>query len=302
MHNLQANFDKFEEIIKSAFGQAIDSHGNFQHYPRLPKASDCQILALALTAAALEIQSENLLFLKLKSDAPALFERLPDRCNFNRRRRLLFPYFDLLSFEISTQLLDGIDIYIADSMPLPICRLVRKNKLKILQDDPNFQPELGYLPIDRQCFYGFKIHLIIGENGAIAIYFISPANVHDITGLSTLAASLQAGNSILADKGYISEPIQTQLFEEEKVKVYTPSRRNQKTKTSWSKRLGRKRKRIETVFSQFCDQFAFKANYAKCISGYMARIITKITAFSCLQFINFLHERPLNQVRNALAS
>ncbi|NAW50038.1 transposase, partial [Elizabethkingia argentiflava] len=38
------------------------------------------------------------------------------------------------------------------------------------------------------------------------------------------------------------------------------------------------RKRIETLFSQLCDQFMIRRNYAKSFDGFKNRILSKIMA------------------------
>ena len=48
------------------------------------------------------------------------------------------------------------------------------------------------------------------------------------------------------------------------------------------------RKRIETDFSQMCDQFMICRNYAKQAVGLFARIIGKISAFTAMQYLNLL--------------
>lgn len=49
-------------------------------------------------------------------------------------------------------------------------------------------------------------------------------------------------------------------------------------------------KRIETLFSQLCDQFMIIRNYAKDTGGLFARIIGKISAITILQYINYKME------------
>jgi len=62
------------------------------------------------------------------------------------------------------------------------------------------------------------------------------------------------------------------------------------------------RKRIETLFSQLCDQLMLKRNYAKKSYGLSVRILCKITAVTTLQYINYKNEKPLNHLKYALAS
>ncbi|MDD1539948.1 IS982 family transposase, partial [Riemerella anatipestifer] len=57
-------------------------------------------------------------------------------------------------------------------------------------------------------------------------------------------------------------------------------------------------KRIETFFSQLCDQFMIKRNNAKTFEGFKTRIISKITAATIIQYINkFIFQRKLNHLK-----
>lgn len=60
------------------------------------------------------------------------------------------------------------------------------------------------------------------------------------------------------------------------------------------------RKRIETNFSQLCDQFLLIHNYAKNIDGLFTRNIGKISAFTVLQYINKTNNKPIGQIKYAL--
>ncbi|HPI28804.1 MAG TPA: IS982 family transposase, partial [Candidatus Marinimicrobia bacterium] len=61
------------------------------------------------------------------------------------------------------------------------------------------------------------------------------------------------------------------------------------------------RKRIETLFSQLVDQFVIRVNYAKTFVGLATRILSKVTAFTLLQFLNSINNKPLNHIKHALA-
>lgn len=102
MYNLKTNFDKFLGITKSFFIDQINVFDNFQAYPRNPKMSDCQIIALALTGESIGIDSENYFFGKLKSDHSSDFVNLIDRSNFNRRRKRLFPKIAEFTMKVSS--------------------------------------------------------------------------------------------------------------------------------------------------------------------------------------------------------
>ena len=58
------------------------------------------------------------------------------------------------------------------------------------------------------------------------------------------------------------------------------------------------RKRIETLFSQLCDQFMIRRNYAKSFLGFKTRIVSKITALTIIQVINkFSFNRNINNLK-----
>ncbi len=58
------------------------------------------------------------------------------------------------------------------------------------------------------------------------------------------------------------------------------------------------RKRIETLFSQLCDQFMIRRNYAKSFNGFKIRTLSKITALTVIQYINhFLFGRNINNLK-----
>ena len=44
------------------------------------------------------------------------------------------------------------------------------------------------------------------------------------------------------------------------------------------------RKRIETLFSQLCDQFTIRNNYPKTFLGFKTRILSKIIIVTVIQY------------------
>jgi hypothetical protein len=60
-------------------------------------------------------------------------------------------------------------------------------------------------------------------------------------------------------------------------------RRNQIDFAPFNPVLRKARKRIETLFSQLCDQFMIRRNYAKSFQWLSARIISKVAALTLIQ-------------------
>ena len=106
---------------------------------------------------------------------------------------------------------------------------------------------------------------------------------------------------LLGDRGYLSESIQLDLFQTVKVKLETPKRSNQKDYMQQPYIFRKSRKRIETLFSQLCDQFMIRRNYAKSFEGFKTRILAKIAALTLVQYINkFIFDRPINNIKDQI--
>ena len=75
-------------------------------------------------------------------------------------------------------------------------------------------------------------------------------------------------------------------------------RRNQKEFREQPYTFRKSRKRIETLFSQLCDQFMIRRNYAKSFDGFKTRVLAKVTALTMVQYINhFIFQRNINNIK-----
>lgn len=300
MHNLKANFDKIMVIVKQSLNTAIDNFGNVPRTGRKPDFSDLEVITLSITAEALSITSENLLFKKLESDYQDSFPNIIDRSQFNRRKRNLLPLIQRVQKTLSKNLTFGEDTFLIDSMPVPICKFSRAKRLKICKESYETAPEFGYCAAQNTTFYGFKLHGVCSFNGVFTDFDLSKANVHDIHYLEDVK-EYYPNCLLLGDKGYLNNPYQLELFRDYKLKVETPMRRNQIDYKPQQHVFRKARKRIETLFSQLHDQFQICHNYAKSFNGLATRILSKITAITILQFINMLNNKSLNHIKHALA-
>ena len=124
-------------------------------------------------------------------------------------------------------------------------------------------------------------------------------SVHDIHYLKDVKVDY-SNCTVIGDRGYISAQVQLDLFETANIRLEVPYRCNQKEWKPTFPAFAKARKRIETIFSQLCDQFMIIRNYAKDTDGLFARIIGKISALTILQYINYKNEKPIDRVKYAL--
>jgi hypothetical protein len=302
MHNLKTNYDKFLQQINITLSDILLSDGNFKSYPNKPKLPDNSILALNLCSEALGIDSENYFWSKLKTDHATDFPVLIDRCNFNRRKKNLASYLSIHNQRLANIMNEFEDAFIVDSMPIPICNIARANRISICKEDFESAPDKGYSSITKAYFMGYKLHLVTSVRGVFHSMQLSKASVHDIHFLAEIKNSGLNNCLLLGDKGYLSAEQKTDLFHTAKIELQTPNRANQHQQTLFPYVFKKCRKRIETQFSQLCDQFMIKRNYAKTHLGLATRILSKIAAFTSLQYINFTSAIPINKIKHALAA
>ena len=302
MHNLKTNFDKILDITKSFFQSSLNADGNYYFYPNKPKMSDCEVIALSILCETIGIDSENYLFGKLKSDHYEDFPNLIHRSRFNRRRKRLGDLISRLNHKISSFLNEGETVYLVDSIPIPICQIAREKSCKICKEDFETAPDKGYSAVSKSWYFGYKLHLVTSIRGVFSSMELTKASVHDIHYLNEVKHSGITNCTLIADKAYISEPIQLDLFNTRQIKLETPLRSNQHDKEPFPFIFKKSRKRIETLFPQLCDQQMLKRNYAKTRPGLSIRLLCKISSVTMLQYINFLNNKPLNHLKYALAS
>lgn len=289
MHNFEANYNKILEVLQ----QNIDKN-NFIKQKRKPKLSDIELIAIDLTAEYLSIDSEHHLFRILSSTR---FNKLIDRTVYNRRKRTLVNYIEEIRRILSEKFNQFEDYFIVDSMPLEACKLSRSTRSKICKENFYSSPDRGFCASQQMYFYGYKLHAVCSVAGIFKSIDISKASLHDIHYLKDIKQQL-SDCVLLGDKGYLSEEQQLDLFETAKIKLEVPMRINQINYKKQPYIFRKSRKRIETLFSQLCDQFMIRRNYAKSFQGFKTRIISKITALTVIQFINkFTFDRNINNLK-----
>ncbi len=288
MNNLSANYERILEVLRK-----ISKEQLLTYQRRQPKLRDLELLSLSLTAEFMGIDSENDLFRKL----PNLILAKIERSVYNRRRRKLANDLNIIRLKLASHFNEFEDYYVVDSMPLEVCKLSGSSRSKICKEDTYAFPYKGYCAAQSSNYYGYKLHAVCSVNGVFQSIDLSPASVHDINYLKDIKMQI-SDCTLNGDRGYLSTEIQLNLFETCNITLNTPMRNNQKDYKIQPYVFRKKRKRIETLFSQLCDQFMIRRNYAKTFEGFKTRIVAKITALTTIQYINkFIFGRNINNIK-----
>jgi IS5 family transposase len=290
MSNIVKNYLRVLEVISSLNCELIYKSG----VGRKQKMSDLEVVALSLTAEFMSIDSENSLFKQLnQAEIPNLIER----SQFNKRRRKLFLFSEEIRTKLAKEFLEFEDYFIVDSMPLEICKFSRHSRIKICKEEFESAPSKGFCASQNNWYFGYKLHGVCSVSGIFHSLDITKAEVHDVHFLKNIKQQM-SDCVLLGDRGYLSESIQLDLFQTVKVRLETPKRSNQKDYKQQPYIFRKSRKRIETLFSQLCDQFMIRRNYAKSFEGFKTRILAKITSLTLVQYINkFIFDRPINNIK-----
>lgn len=158
-----------------------------------------------------------------------------------------------------------------DSMGIPICHNKRAKRNKV------FRGLSGWGKSSVDWYFGFKLHLIINEQGELLAFQVTPGNVDDRKPVPTLAQNLWG--RLFGDKGYISKSLFQELLEND-VKLITPFKKNMKNKLVelWEKLMLRKRALIETVNDQLQNISQVVHSRHRSIYNFMVNIIAGLIA------------------------
>lgn len=289
MSNLKASYKLILNELRK-----ISTSENLYFKPIKPKLSDLELISLAILAEFKSIDSEYQLFREIKGWA---IEAKIERSVYNRRKRKLFPFIEEIRMKMVEKFNESENCFVVDSMPLEVCKMSRSSRSKICKDVDYAIPNKGFCASQNLHFYGYKLHAVCSISGVFQSVDISPASVHDIHYLQDIRTQM-SDCVLLGDKGYLSKTIQLDLFNEVNIQLETPKRKNQKDYKPQFYPFRKYRKRIETLFSQLCDQFMIRRNYAKTFDGFKTRILAKITTLTTIQYLNkFVFNRNINNLK-----
>ena len=288
MHNLYAIFAKFLNICKQVAGNLVNESGNIPRRGVVPRFSDLEVIALNMTSEAMGIDSESLLFSKLQ-DYRKEIPNLISRRQYNDRRKITSSLCNAIRERLVKDIDGGIEV----------CRFARAKRCSMGKNNFEKAPSIGYCASQGIYYYGYKLHAVCGLSGVIHSFDLTKASVPDIHYLNDVKVEY-CNSTFIGDKGYLSASVQLDLFETANIRLEVPYRANQKDWKPVFPGFAKARKRIETLFSQLCDQFMIIRNYAKDTDGLFARIIGKISALTILQYINYKNNKPIGKVKYAL--
>ena len=107
---------------------------------------------------------------------------------------------------------EGENTYIIDSIPVPVCKIIREKSSKVCRECFETAPDKGYSAVNKAWYFGYKLHLVTSVKGVFHSMDLSKASVHDIHYLKDVKHSGLTNSILIGDKGYLSKSYQLDLF------------------------------------------------------------------------------------------
>src|SRR5689334_4249035 len=172
-----------------------------------------------------------------------LCDEFPNLVSYNRFIELMPSAPIPLCFYLQTRKGQTAGVAFIDSLPLAVCHNRRIPSHKVFAE----VAERGKSSID--WFYGFKLHLIVNDQGELLAFHLTPGNVDDRKPVAKLARGLYG--KLFGDRGYISKALQ-EVLSEQNLQLITKIKKNMKNRLLgvWDQLMLRKRALIETINDQ----------------------------------------------------
>lgn len=208
-------------------------------------------------------------------------------CHVHQHRRSEFP--ELLSYQRFVNVMQSslipLCVYLTkrkgqqtgisfiDATSIVVCHNRRINSHKVFKKvAARGKTSVGW-------FYGFKLHLIINDQGELLAFQVTPGNVDDRKPVPDLTKGLSG--KLFGDKGYISKALFETLWDQD-LQLITKIKKNMKNKLMpiIDKVMLRKRALIETVNDQLKNISQIEHTRHRSLKNFMVNLIAGLIAYT----------------------
>jgi hypothetical protein len=247
-----------------------------------PDLADSEVITIELVGEHLGLDRDARLYWHFRHYHAREFPGLArvHRTTFVRQAANLWHLKQRLQRRLSERLAGAAADWLVDSMPLPVCRFGRGGYCKGFRGQADF----GYDPVQKQAYYGFRLHLRTSRQGVILAYELAPASTPDNDLVPEL--SPPPGTTGISDRNYWAPRLQEDLAAAG-VRLLAPYQtRKYDPDPARSRRLSRPRWKVETVNSQLADRYRAKRVWARDLWHLCHRIIRKVLCHTVAIWLN----------------
>lgn len=242
-----------------------------------PEFRDSEVMTIMLAMDFIPFPSERQFVEYVRANYLALFPKLLEQSQFNRRARAIAPLLEKFRQHWLLRLGKVLSNQgLLDTKPVPVVGYRRSKRHSDFQGSAAY----GYCASKKMYYFGYKLVAICTLEGLPLLYDLVPANTDERKAAETLLEKL-TGFSLLADKGFLGEDWQADIFQFTGNWIWTPKRKNQvkqqpKDLERWLNGL---RLRIEGLFNEIQNIGKnIEHLLAKTVIGLCSRIVAKMTS------------------------
>jgi hypothetical protein len=160
-----------------------------------------------------------------------------------------------------------------DSTTLPVCHNRRIHSHQVFKEEA----ARGKSSVD--WFYGFKLHLVVNDEGELLACCLTPGNVDDRKPVPHLVKHLFG--KLFGDKGYLSQPLCEQLLAQD-LHLITKLRRKMPNQLMplLDKLLLRKRAILETIVDQLKNISQIEHTRHRSLWNFMGNLLAGLIAYT----------------------
>ena len=202
-----------------------------------------------------------------------LCSEFPTQVSYQRFIELMPSLLVPLVAYLHTQLGQCTGISFIDSTKLCVCHNARIHQHRVFDGvAARGKTSVGW-------FYGFKLHLVVNDEGDLLAFCLTPGNVDDRRPVPKLTKRLFG--TLFGDKGSLSQPLAEQLLVTQGLRLITKLRKKMRNRllTLSDKLLLRKRVIIETINDQLKNVCQIEHSRHRSPINFLVHLIAGLIAY-----------------------
>jgi hypothetical protein len=280
---VDAELDTFVTALYVKIDDALRMRPELRQWrPRVgivPKLSDAELVTLGVLQALLGFTSETRFLRHARAHLRPWFPYLPRQSGYNKRLRKaqdqLRAIIRLLAIDTD---LWGDDTWVMDSTPVECGR----SRPTVLRSELAGWASYGYCASHSRWFWGLRLHLVCTPAGLPVTFALANPKVDEREVARDLFESepdlLRPGQTILADKGYVSAEFEHFVSEHGATLVRPATKREPGRATSPF--LKPMRQIIESVNATLKTQLDLERHGGRTPAGVITRVLQRLLALT----------------------
>ena len=176
----------------------------FKKYHRNPKLSESEIMTICVLFH--QSSDRNFKAFYLEYVIKQLSSFFPNLVSYNRFVELKSSVMTILAAYLTSKFDKPTGISFIDSTPIQVCKPKRMSRNKTFKGiAKKGKSTIGW-------FFGFKLYLIINEQGGLLSVKVTTANTDDRTPVPEMIKNIVG--KLFGDKGYLSKKLSASLLEQ----------------------------------------------------------------------------------------